>query len=146
MEATVIENPDVTEWFIAGLWPLLEGRGAMPTWEQLTLAGQLYNVGFDTLPVQLDLMEDGYLHGLVGQKYWGWGYDSVTMIYEHIINGVEYDSFTDSGLDIVTPLNLPAMKLVWATCNFSIPLPDPFERDPENPFDANAYTNACPES
>jgi ribose transport system substrate-binding protein len=68
-------------------------------------------------------MKKGMLQGLVGQKYWGWGYDTVQMIYDHIINGKEFETWTDSGMDIVGPDNVDAMMKMWDTSDFTKPLP-----------------------
>jgi ribose transport system substrate-binding protein len=127
VEEAMAEYPDLDGWFFVGLWPVLAGRGAMPLWEAASEEGRLVTVAFDTLPVELDLLKDGYLHGLVGQKYWGWGYDTVQMIYEYVLYGREFESFTNSGMDIVTPLNVDAMSEAWETNDFTQPLPDPFE-------------------
>jgi ribose transport system substrate-binding protein len=143
VEGVMTEHPDLNGWFFVGLWAFLEGRGAMPLWEEATLDGQVYNVGFDTLPLQLDLMDDGFVQGLVGQKYWGWGYDTVQMLVDYVLADAEFESFTDSGMDIVTPLNLPAMRAAWQNCNFTVPLPDAFELDPDYEFDEADYTYEC---
>jgi ribose transport system substrate-binding protein len=98
----------------------------MPLWEEAALAG-MTNIVFDTLPVELEFMKDGYVQGLVGQKYWGWGYDTVQMLYDYIVNGATYDDWTDSGMDIVTECNVDVMAEAWATSDFTTPLPDPYE-------------------
>ena len=80
---------------------------------------------FDTLPLELEYMQDGYISGLVGQKYWGWGYDTVQMVCDKIVNGAEYDSFNNSGMDIVDPCNVDIMAEMWAQQDFTIELPPP---------------------
>lgn len=127
VEGVMATYPEIDGWFFAGLWPIFAGRGAMPRWEKATLDGGLITISFDTLPLEIALMEDGFFHGLIGQKYWGWGYDTVGMLYDHVMYGQEFEDFTDSGFDIVTTLNMAAMKEAWETNNFSEPLPDPFQ-------------------
>jgi ribose transport system substrate-binding protein len=126
VEEAMQANPDLSGWFFVGLWPLFAERGSMPLWEGASESGQLKNIVFDTLPVELEYMKDGLVHGLVGQKYWGWGYDTVQMIYDKIVAGQEYDDWTDSGMDIVTVNNVDAMIEAWETSDFTKPLPDPF--------------------
>lgn len=126
VEETMQSNPDLDGWFFVGLWPVFAGQGAMPLFEDAVLNKGMKAVAFDTLPVELDWLKSGLLHGLVGQKYWGWGYDTVHMIYDHIVNGVEFASWTDSGMDIVTPANVDAMATAWETQDFTQPLPPPF--------------------
>ncbi|HEU4328423.1 MAG TPA: sugar-binding protein [Roseiflexaceae bacterium] len=125
VEETMQAHPDLRGWFFVGMWPVLADRGAMPLWEQATRERGLRTVAFDTLPVELDLLRDGYLEALIGQKYWGWGYDSVQMVHDYIVAGRRYPSFIDTGVDIVTRANVDAMARAWETNDFSTPLPTP---------------------
>jgi ribose transport system substrate-binding protein len=125
VEDTMKANPDLSGWFFVGLWPLFAERGSMKQWEAAAKAGTLKTISFDTLPVELGFVKDGYVQGLVGQKYWGWGYDTVQMIYDKIVNGKTYDSFTNSGMDLVTVKNVDAMATAWDTMDFTKPLPPP---------------------
>ncbi|RIK35985.1 MAG: ABC transporter substrate-binding protein [Chloroflexi bacterium] len=126
VEETMQAHPDLNGWFFVGLWPLFAEKGSMPLWEDAALNGELRTVAFDTLPVELEYLKEGYLDGLVGQKYWGWGYDTVQMIYDKIVNGKQFESFTNSGMDIVTENNVDAMAEAWETQDFTKELPPPF--------------------
>ena len=125
VEETMQAHPDLRGWFFVGLWPLVADRGAMPLWEQAARKRTLKSVAFDTLPVELNLLRDGYLDALIGQKYWNWGYESTQMMYDYIVAGKRYPAFIDTGLDIVTPNNVDAMARAWQTNDFSHPLPPP---------------------
>ena len=127
VEETMQANPDLNGWFFVGLWPLFADRGSMPLWEEAALNKGMTNVVFDTLPVELEFLKNDYVHGLVGQKYWGWGYDTVQMIYDYIVKGTRYESWTDSGMDIVTKCNVNEMAAMWAASDFTKTLPDPYE-------------------
>jgi ribose transport system substrate-binding protein len=127
VEETMQAHPDLDGWFFVGLWPLFAERGSMPLWEDAALNGGLVTIAFDTLEVELEFLQDGYIQGLVGQKYWGWGYDTVQMIYDYIVSGTSYDDWTDSGMDIVTECNVDVMAEAWATSDFTQPLPDPYD-------------------
>ena len=126
VEETMLAYPDLDGWFFVGLWPVFAGRGAMPLFEEAALSGEMKAVAFDTLPVELEWVQDGLLHGLVGQKYWGWGYDTVFMALNHAANLYPYPDWTDSGMDIVTANNVDAMAEAWATSDFTQPLPPAF--------------------
>jgi ribose transport system substrate-binding protein len=126
VEETMQAAPDLNGWFFVGLWPLFANRGSMPLWEAGAKSGKTKTVCFDTLPVELQYMKDGFLVGLVGQKYWGWGYDTVQMIYDKLVSGKSFGSFTNSGMDIVTPKNVDAMAEMWATKDFTKKLPPAF--------------------
>ncbi len=132
IENTMTEYPELNGWFMVGLWAFFSGRDAMPQWKAAAEDNGLVTVTFDTLPLELDLVKDGLVQGLVGQKYWGWGYDTVQMLYEHVLYGREFEDFTNSGMDIVTQLNVDAMIQAWETNDFTQPLPDPFEDTGEN--------------
>ncbi len=125
VEETMQAHPDLRGWFFVGLWPLVADRGAMPLWERASRSGQLKSVAFDTLPVELGLLQDGYLSGLIGQKYWGWGYESVQILYDRIVSDKQFPPFIDTGTDIVTINNVDAMARAWKTNDFSRPLPPP---------------------
>jgi ribose transport system substrate-binding protein len=45
------------------------------------------------------------------------------MIYDKIVNGAEFESFTNSGMDIVDKCNVDAMAEAWASTDFTQPLP-----------------------
>jgi ribose transport system substrate-binding protein len=125
IEETMQAHPDLRGWFFVGLWPLFADRGSMPLWEAASRQGSVKTVAFDTLPLELDLLRDGYLEALIGQKYWSWGYDSIQMVYDYVLTGRRYPPFIDTGMDIVTRKNVDAMARAWQTNDFSKPLPDP---------------------
>jgi ribose transport system substrate-binding protein len=126
VEEVMQSYPTLDGWFFVGMWPLFAERGSMPLWEAAARQGLIKTVAFDTLPVELDYLKDGYLSGLIGQKYWGWGYDSVKIIHDHLVAGKTFAPFTDSGMDIVTMANVQAMIDHWESTDFSQALPDPF--------------------
>lgn len=125
VEEVMQAHPDLRGWFYVGLWPLFADRGSMPLWEAATKAGTLKTVAFDTLPVELNLLHDGYLEALIGQKYWGWGYDSIQILYDLIVHGKRPPPRIDTGIDIVTRRNVNAMIKAWQTNDFLEPLPPP---------------------
>jgi ribose transport system substrate-binding protein len=122
VEETMLANPDLNGWFFVGLWPVFAGQGAMPLYEE-AMANGMKSVAFDTLPVELEWVQAGLLNGLVGQKYWGWGYDTMHMAFNHVLNLYPFASWTDSGMDLVTINNVDAMANAWANNAFNDPLP-----------------------
>ena len=81
--------------------------------------GTLKCVAWDTLSMQLPLLENGTVQGLIGQKYFGWGYDGIGIMYDHVVHGIELPSFIDSGFDLLTTPE-PAAEFAkkWETQNF----------------------------
>ncbi len=125
VEDVMQAHRDLRGWFFAGMWPLFADRGAMPLWEQAARTGRVKTVSFDTLPFQLELLRDGYLTALIGQHYWGWGYDSVQTLYDRVAHRTVFPPFIDTGMDIVTINNVEAMIRAWETNDFTAPLPPP---------------------
>jgi len=125
VEEVMQAHPDLNGWFFVGLWPLFAERGSMPLWEEAAKKG-MTTIAFDTLPVELEYVKDGLIQGLVGQKYWGWGYDTVQMIYDKLVNGKEFEDFTNSGMDLVTKNNVDVMAKMWEQKDFTMELPPPF--------------------
>lgn len=125
VEETMQAHSDLNGWFFVGMWPLFADQGSMVQWEDASRRGRIKTVAFDSLPLQLDLLQDGYLSALIGQKYWQWGYTSIQIMYERLIEQKSFPTFIDTGLDIVTRKNVDAMKKAWETNDFSQPIPAP---------------------
>jgi len=108
VEETMRAHPDLDGWLFVGMWPLFAERGSMPLWEKAVRERGMKVVAFDALPVELEFLRDGYLSALIGQKYWGWGADSVQLLYDHLVNGRTYPPFIVLPRDIcVDRENLP---------------------------------------
>ena len=118
-------HPDIKGWYFAGMWPLFADRGSMPLWEDAALHHGMKTIAFDALPVELGLLRDGYLSGLLDQKNWFWGYETVQIVYDHIINKKDFPAFVNLGYNVITKNNVDAMLQAWNTNDFSKPLPPP---------------------
>ena len=127
----IAENPDLDGLFVVGLWGLqaacacsdtgmtcLCDDSQMPKWKAAA-KGKLKTVAYDTLPFELQLVDQGYVSTLLGQKYFGWGQETVTLMYDHLKNGTEIESFIDSGFDLVCAANSKEMMDKWRARDFS---------------------------
>ena len=121
LEETMQAYPQLDGWFFAGMWPLFAERDSMPFWQEAASQHGLQTVAFEALPVELELLQDGYLFGLVGQKYWGWGYDTIQIIYDHLVYGRRYPKFVDSGISVVVPENVDAYIATWKAFGLDLP-------------------------
>jgi ribose transport system substrate-binding protein len=110
-------------WFFVGIWQLFLPDSAMPLWNAAAHAGTMKTVAFDTIPQTLVYVDDGRISALVGQKYWGWGFDATKMIFDKIVNKATFAAFTDSGLDLVCKSNVAAMEAAWSSHQFNQTLP-----------------------
>ena len=125
VEDAMQAHPDIKGWYFAGMWPLFADRGSMPRWEDAALHHGMKTIAFDALPVELELLRDGYLSGLLDQKNWFWGYEAVQILYDRVVNHKNFPSFVDLGYNIITRNNVDAMLEAWQTNDFSKPLPPP---------------------
>lgn len=74
-------NPGIQGWAFIGGWPLF-------TADALKWApGSVKVVSCDALPAQLNYIRSGHVDTLYAQDCYGWGYKSVEILLEKIING-----------------------------------------------------------
>jgi len=100
----VIENvtkvhPDLDGWVMVGGWPLF---APLPGPFRFIDVDTTKVVSFDAIPQQLDYLEEGLVYGLVGQRLEAWGYHSVRILKEIIVDGKKFPSVMDAGIDKVT--------------------------------------------
>jgi ribose transport system substrate-binding protein len=71
-------------------------------------------VCFDTNPPAPELLKTGKVQVLIGQKYFGWGSESIRLLHD-IVNGKRPPNpIIDSGVDVVTAENLDQYLASWA--------------------------------
>jgi ribose transport system substrate-binding protein len=117
VENRMTSTPDLGGWFFVGGWPLFGDVKAMP--KLVAAKGKTKVVAWDTLPSELKLIQDGLVQGLIGQKYYGWGYDATKLLYDIVHDKKQVEKFTDSGFDVVTTADEAAAFLKkWETKNF----------------------------
>jgi ribose transport system substrate-binding protein len=140
-EQFVIDNPGIDGWFFAAVWkrvlvdeqskPENANTVLMPTWRTNSKSGVYKTVAFDALKVAVPYLDasrtttnisEGLVSALIAQKYWGWGYDSIDILYKKVADGEEFGTFVDSGFDVVCPNNQAQMAAAWASNNFSTSL------------------------
>lgn len=129
LEEALAAHPNAKGVFLVGLWPLLVGREGLPLFVERAQQDAIRVVAFDTLPIELDWLQAGLLDALIGQKYWDWGYDSMKIMFDYVTNGQPYDSFIDTGFDIVNRASAAIMMDVWQRRDFGSPV-QPFENMP----------------
>ena len=70
-------------------------------------------VAFDTIPPAPDLLRAGKVQLLVGQKYFGWGEESVRLLKAIVDGHPPPQVLNYSGIDVVTRDNLDAYLEKW---------------------------------
>ena len=114
MEAVMQAHPDLKGWVLAGSWAIFTPA---PGPFSAKKPGDLTVVAFDALPEELEYVRQGYVQVLLGQKLWGWGYESVRSLMA-IKEGKTPQTIIDSGLDIVTKDNVEEYAQKWKTGKF----------------------------
>lgn len=114
MEARMEATPQLNGWVLIGGWGIFTPP---PGPFSSKKPGQLTVIAFDALPEELDYVRQGYAQALIGQKLWGWGYESVRMLKE-IKDGKSLPPVLDSGVDIVTKENVEEYAQKWKTGKF----------------------------
>ncbi len=104
-------HPEIDGWALVGGWPLFTG-GALK-WEP----GRPRVVSVDALPAQLAYLESGHVDVLLAQDCYGWGWRSVEVLLDKILDGQD----PRPGPRIVDPLtrvrraDAPAIAAKWET-------------------------------
>jgi ribose transport system substrate-binding protein len=60
---------------------------------------------------------------MIGQKYWGWGYDSIQILHDRITAHKTFPAYIDTGFDVVCSDNVKAMEAMWVSHDFTVALP-----------------------
>ncbi|MBI4810597.1 MAG: sugar-binding protein [Ignavibacteriales bacterium] len=114
MEAVMQAHKDLNGWILIGGWGIFTPP---PGPFAAKKPGEVTLIAFDALPEELDYVRQGYAQALIGQKLWGWGYESVRMLKE-IKGGKQLPPIIDSGVDIVTKENVEEYAMKWKTGKF----------------------------
>jgi ribose transport system substrate-binding protein len=101
--------PDLGAWISVGGWPVFT-RNALDAVPRTTKV-----ISFDTIPPAPDLLKAGKAQVLLGQKYFGWGSESVRLLSEIKAGTMPASAIIDSGVDIVTAENVDAYIANWKT-------------------------------
>ena len=100
--------PDLAAWLATGGWPVFTRNASAAIDPAKTKL-----LAFDTIQPALDLLREGRVSALIGQKYFGWGSESVKLLYDIKQGKMPATQIIDSGLDVVTRDNLDQYLLTW---------------------------------
>ncbi|HJZ75617.1 MAG TPA: substrate-binding domain-containing protein [Vicinamibacterales bacterium] len=99
--------PDLGAWISVGGWPVFT-RNALASVPTTTKV-----VSFDTIPPAPDLLKAGKVQVLLGQKYFGWGSESVRLLADIKAGKPPASPVIDSGVDVVTAANVDDYVTRW---------------------------------
>jgi ABC-type sugar transport system substrate-binding protein len=126
IEGVITAYPDLDGLFITGLWGLQAGCSCdektglscncsdslMPNWKAAAKR-KLKTVSYDTLPFELELMQERYLSALISQDYFGWGHETVTLMFKRLTEGQKVGNFVDSEFGQVYPKDVLPLLSSW---------------------------------
>src|SRR5580765_8269338 len=99
--------PDLAAWISVGGWPVFtkNALAAVPASTKV--------ISFDTIPPAPDLLKAGKVQVLLGQKYFGWGSESVRLLADIKAGKMPANPIIDSGVDVVTAANVDQYVIGW---------------------------------
>ncbi len=100
--------PDLGAWISVGGWPVFT-RNALDAVDP----AKTKFVSFDTIPPAPDLLRAGKVQVLIGQKYFGWGAESVRLLADIKAGRPPAAPIVDSGVDVVTEANVDEYVAGW---------------------------------
>jgi ribose transport system substrate-binding protein len=100
--------PDLSAWLSTGGWPVFTRNATAPVDPAKTKF-----ISFDTIQPALDLLREGKVTVLLGQKYFGWGSEPVQILYDMKHGKNPPSPVTDSGVDVVTKENVDDYVTKW---------------------------------
>ena len=100
--------PDLAAWLSTGGWPIFT-RNATTAIDP----AKTKMISFDTIQPGLDLLREGKVTVLIGQKYFGWGSESVKLLYDLKKGKAPSSTIIDSGVDVVTKENVDDYAAKW---------------------------------
>jgi ribose transport system substrate-binding protein len=100
--------PDLAAWISVGGWPVFT-RNALAGVD----SSKTKVISFDTISPALDLLREGKVQVLLGQKYFGWGSESVKLLRDIKQGRNPASPIIDSGVDVVTKDNVDAYERQW---------------------------------
>jgi ribose transport system substrate-binding protein len=120
LDAALVANPDAKGYYFSRGLPLRSAslEANAPNFCAAVKNGTIKVVGLDSTPDALANMQAGFIHALIGQKYFGWGYDVVSLSFDVLTIDRKLDVFTDSKFDVVCQNNLEATLAMWNAQDF----------------------------
>jgi ribose transport system substrate-binding protein len=93
--------PDLSAWISVGGWPIFTRNAT-----QAVDPAKTRVISFDTIQPGLDLLKEGKVTVLLGQKYFGWGSEPTKILYDIKHGKMPASPIIDSGVDVVTKDNV----------------------------------------
>lgn len=99
--------PDLGAWISVGGWPVFTQNALAPVPPHTKV------ISFDTNPPAPDLIKAGKAQVLIGQKYFGWGSETVKLLHDAVKGKYPANKIIDSGVDVVNAKNVDDYIAQW---------------------------------
>ena len=98
-EDVISTYPTLNGLVMVGGWALFSSEGATPLLDKAK--GKIKVISFDPLASVVDYLRDGIVQSVWTQDYWGWGYESTTIMYSLLTGGAWHESIPQPSHDVV---------------------------------------------
>jgi ribose transport system substrate-binding protein len=126
IESAMQTYPDISGWFFASLWGPSIARPPVsqlpPTWAAAWQNGQLKSIAYGGSPDHLDALDAGRVQMLVTVPYFGWGYDTIQMLFDRVTQNKSFPELVTVSVNTICGNNSAAMRASWASNDFSLSL------------------------
>jgi ribose transport system substrate-binding protein len=99
--------PDLGAWISVGGWPVFTRNALAP------VPAKTKVISFDTNPPAPDLIKAGKAQVLIGQKYFGWGSETMKLLKDAVHGKKPANPIIDSGVDVVKADNVDDYIAKW---------------------------------
>jgi ribose transport system substrate-binding protein len=108
----LVSHPDAGAILMVAGVPFFGKMSALP--EVIKNKGKVKIITTDTLAPELPFVKEGYVQALVGQDYWGWGYQTVSILHNLLTNSsCDYPALVPQSMPIVTADNVDEWIAKW---------------------------------
>ncbi|HUB11122.1 MAG TPA: substrate-binding domain-containing protein [Acetobacteraceae bacterium] len=108
----LVSHPDAGAILMVAGVPFFGKMSALPA--VMKNQGRVKIITTDVLAPELPFVKDGYVQALVGQDYWGWGYQSVSILYNLLTNSkCQYPALVPQNMPVVTAANVDDWIKRW---------------------------------
>jgi ribose transport system substrate-binding protein len=110
-EDAIRAHPDLAGILMVGGWALFSNEGATPLLNQNK--GKIKVVSFDPLKSVVAYLRDNIVQSVWTQDYWGWGYQSTTILYG-LLHGEKWNKLIPQPSMEVVPSQWKLWQARWA--------------------------------
>lgn len=108
----LVSHPDAGAILMVAGVPFFGKMSALPA--VIHNKGKVKIITTDVLAPELPFVKDGYVQALVGQDYWGWGYQSVSILYNLLTKAhCPYPTLVPQSMPVVTAANVDDWIKRW---------------------------------